>query len=147
MKDKGSVVTTKEDLAQVEVQCLIESCQNCTAQSLCVGQNQAKGLLMVKNPLNARAGDEVEIEIPETKYSRALILLFGSLLAASLFGAGGGYVLSSLLSLSPSGISLLGFLLALALAGACLSRYFCKRNKAHLYPEIINIIRKGDCHG
>ena len=147
MRDKGLVVSIKEDAAQVEVKCFIEACQRCSARSLCVGQNQSKGLLVAKNPLKACPGDEVEIEIPEMKYSKALILLFGSLLVASLFGMAAGSLLSPLLPLSSSLASLLGFLSALIIAGFVLSHYFRKKDKGALYPVIIDIIKKGDRPG
>lgn len=145
MRDKGLVVSTKEDMAQVEVQCLIDSCHKCSARSLCAGQNQSKGLLLVKNPMQACPGDEVEIEIPDTKYSRALILLFGSLLIASLFGMAVGTLLSPLLPLPSPLASLLGLLSALIIVGFVISRYFQKKNKSPLYPLIIDITQKGAC--
>jgi positive regulator of sigma E activity len=147
MKDKGLVVATRDDLAQVEVQCLIESCGSCSARNLCTGQDKAKGLLEVQNPLRANTGDEVEIEIPETKYTQALILLFGTLLVAALLGMGAGYLLSPLVPLSSSAASLLGLILAVLGTGLGFFGYFRKKNKPHLYPVIINIIKKGDCHG
>lgn len=147
MKDKGLVVATKNDLAQVEVQCLIESCGSCSARSLCTGHDKSKGLLDVQNPLKACAGDEVEIEIPENKYNQAIILLFGTLLIAALMGMGTGYLLSPLVPLSSSAASLLGLILALLGTGLFLFRYFRKKNKIHMYPVIINILKKGDCHG
>jgi len=147
MRDKGLVVSTKDDMAQVEVQCFTELCQKCSAQSLCIGQNQSKGLLMVRNPLRASPGDEVEVEVPDTKYSRYLILLFGSLLLASLVGLGLGSLLSPLLPLSSSAASLLGLLSALVIAGIFLSRYFRAKNKESLYPVIIDIIIKEEHHG
>ncbi len=141
MKDKGRVVSTKNDLAQIEVVCLTDSCQECSARNICAGNNQSKGLLSVKNPLNASSGDEVEIEIPDTKYNIALILLFGSLLIASLLGMGIGYVLSPLLPLSSQETSFFGLLLFLIIAGIILWRHFQKKNKASLYPVIIDIIK------
>ncbi len=142
MKDKGWVVSTKNDLAQIEVVCLTDSCQKCSARSICAGNSQPKGLITVKNPLNATSGDEVEIEVPDTKYNMALIFLFGSLLVASLLGMGVGYVLSPLLPLSSQETSFFGLLFFLTLAGIILWRYFHKKNKAHLYPVIIDIIKK-----
>ncbi len=147
MKDKGFVISTKNDLAQVEVHCLIESCGSCSAQSLCTGKDKDKGLLAVKNPLKACAGDEVEIEIPETKYNRVLILLFGILLISALLGMGAGYLLSSFLPLSSPASSFLGLLLAVIGAGGILFRHFRKNLTNQLYPVIINILKKGDCHG
>ena len=147
MKDKGLVVSTKNNFAQVEVQCLIESCASCSARSLCTGRDKSKGLLEVQNPLNACTGDKVEIEIPETKYNQALILLFGTLLAAALLGMGAGYFLSPIVPMSSSAASFLGLILAVLGTGLFLFRYFRKKNKIHMYPVIINILNKGDCHG
>jgi positive regulator of sigma E activity len=142
MRDRGLVVDTKEDMAKVEVQCFTETCQKCSAQSLCISKNQSKGLLAARNPLQANPGDEVEIEIPDTKYSKSLILLFGVLLAASLLGIGLGSLLSPLLPLSSSAASLVGLFSALLLASIFISRYFRAKNKISLYPVIIDIIKK-----
>jgi positive regulator of sigma E activity len=146
MRDKGLVVNTKEDMAQVEVQCFTDLCHRCSAKNLCIGQNQSKGLLMVRNPLRASPGDEVEVEVPDTKYSRYLIMLFGTLLVASLVGIGLGSLLSPVLPLSSSAASLLGLVFALIIAGVFLARYFRAKNKASLYPVIIYIIKKGVRH-
>jgi positive regulator of sigma E activity len=97
--------------------------------------------------LHACPGDEVEIEIPDTKYSKALILLFGSLLVASLLGIGLGSLLSPLLPFTSSVSSLLGLLFALIIAGIVLFRYFRAKNKPSLYPVIINIMKKREGRG
>ena len=147
MRDKGLVIAIRDGLARVEVQCLIESCGSCSAKSLCSGHDKDKGHLDVQNPLDARVGDEVEIEIPETKYHQALILLFGALLIALLLGMGGGYLLSFLLPLSASAASFFGLIITEAITGAFLFRYFKRKFKSQLYPVITNILNKGDCHG
>jgi len=146
MKDNGLVVSINKDLAHVEVKCL-EACRDCSARSLCVGQKQAKGLLAVKNPLNACPGDEVQIEVPDTIYSKALIQLFGTLLIVALIGMAAGYLLSFLLPLSYSLTSPIGLFLGLFLGAAGLYRYFRKKNEEQLYPVIKEIIKKGECHG
>lgn len=143
MRDKGFVVSSRGELAQVEVSCVVDSCQSCSARSVCLGPAQSKGLITAKNPLNASPGDEVEVSIPDTKYSQALIVIFGALLGASLAGIGVGCFISSLFSLPSAGISLLGLLLFLAVAGILLFRYFKKKNRKALYPLIVDIIKKG----
>jgi len=137
------VISTKEGMAQVEVECLT-SCHHCSARILCVGQNRSKGILSALNPLNARPGDEVTIEVPESNYSRSLILLFGVLLASSLLGMGTGSFISNLLKLSSSYASIFGLFLGLFLGGAGLFFYFNKKNKDRLYPVISKIAKKGD---
>ena len=146
MKDKGSILSTTEDMADVEVQCL-KVCHDCSVQSLCIGKDLSKGILSVWNPIKACPGDEVLIDVPDTKYSKALIQLFGGLLVASLLGMSIGYVISSLLSLSPSILSLFGLVTGLVLGGIWISHIFRTKNRENLYPVIINIIQKGGCHG
>ena len=144
MKDKALVVSTQDNLARVEVQCFIESCHDCSARSLCLGQGKRKGLMVARNPLKAQTGDEVEVDIPESKYNQALILIFGTLLASSMLGMGAGYALSLFLSLSSSGAGFSGLLLGVLIAGVWLFRYYHKNRRLRLYPRITRILKRGD---
>jgi len=146
MTDNGLVIAAEKDLAEVEVVCF-EGCHDCTARSLCIGNKQNKGRLSVKNPLHALPGDEVKIQIPEDRYSRALILLFGGLLVAALLGMGGGHLLALVFSLSSYLARFIGLAAGLVIGGLVLTRIFRRKNKEHLYPVIIDIIKKGDCYG
>jgi positive regulator of sigma E activity len=146
MTDNGLVITTEKDFAQVEVACF-DGCQECTAQSLCIGNKQNQGRLSVKNPIHALPGDKVKIQIPEDRYNQALILLFGGLLAALFIGMGGGYLAASLFSLSPPLASFTGLALGLIIGGLSLSRIFRQKNKQQLYPVIVDIIKKGESYG
>lgn len=146
MTDNGLVITTEKDFAEVEVDCF-EGCHDCTARSLCIGNKQNKGRLSVKNPLDALPGDEVKIQIPEDRYSQALILLFGGLLLAILLGMGGGYLSALVFSLPSYLASFIGLAAGLVIGGFVLTRIFRRKNKEHLYPVIIDIIKKGECYG
>lgn len=146
MKDSGVVVSIQGDLAQVKVSCL-EACDGCAAHHLCIGPSRNKGLLTVENSIKARPGSEVMIEVPETKYNKALIVLFGSLLAAGLSGMIIGYFLSQYLPMSSSTSSILGFFLGAGLIVSWLIRYFHHDNRKHFYPKIIEIIQRGDQNG
>ena len=146
MTDNGIVVSAKQGYAQVEVECL-EACQGCSAASLCVGEARSKGLLSVKNPLGAAPGDRVMIQIPEGHYSRALIQVFGFLLAGILLGMFLGYLSSPVFSLTRSAGSIGGFLLGLLTAGVWLFAFFRKKNREQLYPVIIDIMKKGGLYG
>jgi len=146
MRDNGTVVSIEDNYARVEVACL-EVCQGCTASSLCIGQKNAKGLLSVRNPLEAKAGDHVQISIPESSYSKALILLFGILLFAILVGMGLGYLISPVLPLSSSESSFFGIALCVMIAGIGLSFRFKRIDNNSLYPEIIEILNKGGSYG
>jgi len=147
MKEMAVVCSSQEDFAQVKVELKDEICPSCSARSLCIGQQEEKGTITVLNPLSAQPGDEVKIEIPEGDYSKELIRLFGILLVASLSGLALGYLFALFLSLPPSQLSLLGFLLGLLSGGYILFRYFRQTKKNELYPVITDIIKKGVSHG
>lgn len=144
MKDRGLVVKTNKDFAQVEVECLFESCARCSAKIFCSRADQSKGMLKVKNPLKASPGDRVEIEISEKNYNKALIFVFSSLLIASLLGMAIGYTFSTFLPISSQEASIIGLILILLLTTAWLIRHFNTTNKDFLYPIIIDIIKKGE---
>ncbi len=146
MRDSGLVISVQGDLAQIQVSCS-DACSDCSASSLCKGPNQSKGLIEARNPHNAAPGDEVQIEIPETNYNRALILLFGTLLVASVGGAFAGILLAGTLSLPSSQAGFFGFILGLGAAIPWLVRYFRTANLKSLYPVILDITKKGGCHG
>ena len=112
MRDNGLVLAVDRNLAEVEVSCL-EGCDDCAARSLCIGHKQIKGRLSVRNPLGAKPGDKVIIEIPEEHYSKALALLFSGLLIAMLAGMGGGYLMAFLLPFPSLSTSIFGFVAGL----------------------------------
>lgn len=142
MKDKGKVISTEGEFARVEVACL-EACQGCAARSLCIGHTNTKGLLSVRNPLQAKEGDVVLIAIPEARYSKALILFFGVLICAALAGMGLGYFFSLIFPLFSSESSVAGVFFGVAIAGFWLFKRFKKVNNKSLYPEITAIMPKG----
>jgi positive regulator of sigma E activity len=147
MKDKGLVIFTNKDLAEVEVECIMNTCRDCSAKALCIGRNQDKGHISAKNPVDACPGDEVLFEVPEDKYSRALIYLFSILLVSSLLGLGLGTMLSSFTQISSTTAGASGLFLGLIAGGIGTLLLFRKQNRKYLYPVIIDIIKKGDCHG
>lgn len=146
MRDSGLVLAVERNLAVVEVRCF-EGCDGCAARNLCIGHKQTQGRLSVKNSLGAKPGDEVVIEIPEGRYSKALALLFAGLLVAMLAGMGGGYLMSFLLPFSSLTTSVSGLVAGLIIGGFGLYRIFRRQNEQRLYPEIIDILKKGDRYG
>jgi len=148
MKDIGVVCKTMNDLAEVEVNPIAAQCEHCAARSICSTDEQTrKGYLTVKNPLQAKVGDRVEIEIPEGKYQSTLIFIFGIFLIAILGGAFGGYILASLLELDSAWLSLAGLIIALITAGIFVKIKLSQKNKESLWPTIVNILAKGEANG
>lgn len=146
MRDKGLVVETGEDMARIRVNCA-SACDDCSARSICGGRSGEQGLMDVRNPVRAHPGDEVLIEIPESKFNRALILIFGSLLVSAPVGMILGWAGSRLSGASSSVTIPAGFFLGLALASLVLIRMFRGARSTGLYPYITEIIQKGGNHG
>ena len=145
MRDKGIVIATQGDLAKVKVDCF-SACDDCSARSLCLGQKHSQGLLAVKNSLHAEPGDEVMIEVPESNYTKALIILFGSLLVSAIGGMAAGYAAALLFPFSFSQGGFLGFFLGMGAGIVWIIHYFRKNNLNDIYPKILDITIKGDFH-
>ncbi len=146
LKDNGLVISARNKMAEVEVQCF-EACHNCSAQSLCIGQSESKGILSAKNPLHALPGSIVSLDIPETQYNKSLILVFGTFLSAALLGMAAGHFSAVLFSLPAPASSILGLFLGLLVSGFWLFRFFRKKNNDRLFPVITAIIKTGGHHG
>jgi len=130
----------------VEVDCL-DTCAKCAAHSLCARSSQDKGILSVRNPIQACPGDAVLIEVSDTVYNKILIRMFGILLLGGLLGLGAGSLVSAWTSLNSSETGAFGVLLGVLLAGGFFSLNFRHKNREHLYPVITAIVDKGECHG
>ncbi|MGB7295054.1 MAG: SoxR reducing system RseC family protein [Candidatus Aminicenantales bacterium] len=146
MKDSGTVVRVQDGLAWVKVSPRVACCE-CSARALCSAKQDEQGKLTVRNPVGARPGDEVEIEVPETDYSRTLIAIFGLLLIASLAGLALGYALSPVRNLSPGGNGFIGLFVGLGFGGLVIHRRFRAGRGDAGWPVIIAILKKGGLHG
>lgn len=146
MKDNGTVVRLQDSLAWIRVIPKVACC-DCSARALCSAKQDEEGTLAVRNPLGARPGDEVEIEVPETAYSRALSTIFGLLLVVTLAGLALGYLLRPVRSLSPAENGLIGFLAGLVLGGLAVHRRYRAGKADASWPVIIAILKKGGSHG
>lgn len=146
MKDSAVVISVHDELAWVKVIPRV-SCCDCSARALCAGAKDGEGRIEARNPVQARPGDEVEIEVPETNYHRDLIRIFGLLLVGVLGGLGLGIVLRPFGRLSSPENGLAGLLAALVLTGFGIYRYYRARRNRAAYPVITEITDKGGQHG
>ncbi|MBN2408346.1 MAG: SoxR reducing system RseC family protein [Candidatus Aminicenantes bacterium] len=146
MKDSGTVIRTQDGLAWVKVSPQVACCE-CSARALCSAKKDEQGKLAVRNTVGARPGDEVEIEVPESDYSRALIAIFGSLLVGSLAGLALGYLISPLRNLAPGENGFIGLIVGLGLGALIVHRRFRAGRLDSGWPVIIAILKKGGLHG
>lgn len=145
MKEDVLVVSTNNPYARVKVE-QKEVCETCSARSLCIGQKQKDGTIIVLNPLFAKEGDLVTIDIPEALYTKTLIIIFSVLLGAAFFGLILGYLVSFLLPSSSTYLSLFGFFLGLVSGGLFLFFFFRQKKESQQYPKIIELLKKRDSH-
>ena len=146
MIHEGVVVSVDGLTARVKVGPKTACC-SCSARTFCQGQKGQDGTLLTLNPLQARSGDEVTVDIPEEAYSTAAIRLFGGLLLAALLGFGLGTLVGVPAHLPASEAGFGGLLLGLAAGGFALVRSFGRSGRRKNYPVVSSILKKGDVHG
>ncbi len=146
MRDNAVVLSVEDNLAWVKVSPQI-ACRECSSRSLCAGRKDAAGRLAVQNPLRARPGDSVVIEVPETNYHRDLIRIFGFLLFGLLLGLTLGYVIRPLSRLGQAENGLLGLASGVGLSSLGVFSYYRGRKGKTNYPTIVEIDNKGGFHG
>lgn len=139
MRDEALVKKIDGPYAEVIVQPK-EACHTCASRALCSFNTSGEAILRVLNPLAARPGDMVEIEIPEATYSRQLILIFSLLILISIIGAGIGTILSSWSGLPASLTGAIGFFAGAGLASLIIWQIF-HRKKRTVFPVICAILK------
>lgn len=146
MRDEALVKKIDGPYAEVLVQPK-EACHRCASRALCSLNETGEAVLRVLNPLAAKPGDVVEIEIPEATYSRQLMLIFGLLILISIAGAGLGTILSTWSGLSVSLAGAIGFFTGASLASLVIWKIF-RRPKKTIFPVICAILNSnGGFHG
>ncbi len=96
MREKGIVLANKKDCAQVEIR-RTSACDGCRGCS--VGEKGKSLKVWAKNPLNAKVGQVVEIELNASTFLSATLIAYGVPLLAFLAGVGFGYKVSGLLNI------------------------------------------------
>jgi len=142
MKVKTKIISIEGPFALVELDC-VSGCQDCAARGLCSNRRRSKGIFRVLNPVKAGPGDEVMVDVPEGRYNKSLIIMFGLMLLASVAGMFLGFYAAGYMSLNRSTGGILGFFLGLAVTTVLIFHRFKKNS---LYPEITGIVEEGDDH-
>ncbi len=145
MIDEALVIDIHNGLARIKVRPQTACC-DCAAQALCQGSTGTDGMMTALNPLQARPGDAVRVEIPESGYNKEAIRIFGLLLASALAGLGLGSLASQIFHTPTSVSGILGVALGLAGGGLGLFLYSRRARREPLYPVIREVIGKGADH-
>ena len=144
MIDEGIVIEAGKGLARIRVSPQTACCE-CSARTLCQGSKGTDGIMTALNPLRARPGDAVRVEIPEEEYNREVLRLFGGWLLSLLAGLGLGSLASFVLHTPPSVSAAAGAALGLAAGGFGI--WFSRRGRRRPpYPVIREIMNQGAGH-
>ena len=91
LKETAMVISTTPKRAKVAI-VRSEACGNCPAKSMCSAASGDINVLEVRNPVEARPGEKVIIELPPEALVRATALLYLLPAAAMVFGAATGWL-------------------------------------------------------
>ncbi len=97
MREKAIVVASKRDRAQVEI-IRTSACDGCRGCS--VGKEGKPIRVWAKNPISAKIGQVVEIELNASTFLSAALIVYGVPLLAFLAGIGFGYKVSESLKIT-----------------------------------------------
>jgi len=140
MTEHGLVIDTYEQIAHVKVE-KSKNCEGCNACS--VGQGRTM-VAEVDNPINAKKGDSVLIEVSDKQAIKAGLLVFGLPLAALFFGVFGVSKIAERIGFTnSSGVigGIIGFVLfALVSVGVYFYSGHSKKNGHHSL-KIIKILK------
>lgn len=144
MKENAHVVAAKGGRAIVKT-LRSEACGSCGAQSACHAMGGSKEMeVEVINPVGAKAGDKVELELPESSFVKASAVTYLIPLTFLMTGAIVGYYLSGVFGWSQDASSALLALAGVAAAFPVVAKL--NRNlsgKTAFIPRITRVIPPG----
>lgn len=73
MREKGKIIDLKKDIAVV----LMEEKEKCSSCGLCKKIIERKPIIEAKNEINAKIGDNVEVEINEDTLFKISLFIYG----------------------------------------------------------------------
>jgi sigma-E factor negative regulatory protein RseC len=144
--EKGVVDRIIEEKAVIRVQ-QSSSCSTCEARSACRIESDKEMLIEVKNVLNAKVGDWVEISMPIRSLIKMGMLVYLFPVSALIIGAAGGDACAGYLHMEPNLSSILGAALALGLSfGVLKGIERAARNKREYQPRMTRLLVSAGTH-
>ena len=139
ISEQGIVEKINRNTAYVKV-IKSSSCKHCSEKDSCSVSNRNM-IIEVKNSLNAKEGDQVEVSVPEGTFVKLSLMVYIFPIAALMIGALLGSFISARLKTDPSVTSVIMGALFLALSFLGL-KGFEKKNKAgdKYFPRMTRIV-------
>ena len=108
MLTENAVVIEARDLTALVKTYRGEACSSCSAAGACKAMGGGKEMeVEVTNHLRARAGDRVELALPESSFLKASLATYAIPLVALVGGASLGQILAAGMGLSPDMASII----------------------------------------
>jgi len=142
--EKGLVEQIVGEKAVVRIQ-PNAACESCEARGSCRGESGKPLLIELRNDLQAKAGDQVEISMPARSLMKTGMLVYLFPVAALIAGAAVGNAFVGPLHMDPNLGALLGGALALGLSLAVIKGVDrSARNRTAYHPRMTRILISAD---
>jgi len=144
--EKGVVDRIVREKALVRVR-QSSSCATCEARSACRVENDKEMVVEVRNVLNARAGDYVEISMPARSLLKMGVLVYLFPVIALVIGAAAGNALAGNFGMEANLASILGAALALGTSFGFLKLIDrSARGKREYQPQMTRLLVSAGTH-
>ncbi|HOV21344.1 MAG TPA: SoxR reducing system RseC family protein [bacterium] len=129
MKENGKVIELKGDIAVVKME-RKNKCEKCGLCEKIAGRDP---FIEVKNKIDAKIGDEVEVEIKEDDLLKISIFIFGFPLLGFILGIISSYFCKNI---TLKIVVFLVFLLSFWIAGFKKGKNYAENTKPHIVSKI-----------
>ena len=142
ISEQGIVEKIHKNTATIKVM-KSSACKHCSSKDLC-NVSDKNMLIEVKNSLNAKEGDQVEVSVPEGTFIKLSLMVYMFPIVALLTGAFLGNYLSALWHTDQSATAAITGALFLIASFLCLKLYDRKKKIGDkYYPRMTRIIISG----
>ena len=139
IREEGIVEEIRKNSAVIKIE-KSSSCKHCSEQGSC-SVAERNMLIEVKNILNAKEGDRVEVSVPEGTFMKLSLMIYIFPIAALMTGAFLGNFLSIQLNTAPSATAAITAALFLIASFLCLKILEKKKGTGEKYsPRMTRIL-------
>lgn len=142
ISEQGIIEKITKNIAVVRVK-KSSACKHCSEKDSC-SISERDMVVEVKNTLNAKEGDHIELSVPEGAFLKLSLLVYILPIIALMAGAFLGDYLSSIWGTSPSGTAVISSVLFLCLSFLGLKIFEIKKKSGdRYYPRMTRIVFSG----
>jgi sigma-E factor negative regulatory protein RseC len=144
LRERGIVEKVSPQRAVIRIQ-QSSACAGCEARGACQVNGDKKLLVEVKNDLDAKIGDTVEISMPSGSVLKVSLLVYALPILGLILGALSGGAWAGVFHISSTPASLIGAGAGLAVSVIVLRRFDRSvRSKPHYSPRMTRVFTKAE---